>query len=90
VTRSNHLGPGQPVVLDLAGVEFIDSSGLRVPEQARGVLTADGGSLILRNPSEAAHRLLAVTETEDNARNTDPAFRASSATSTFLPFRAGR
>ena len=60
-----HLGPNQSVILDLAGVEFIDSSGLHVLEQARGKLTADGGSLILRNPSEAAHRLLTVTKTED-------------------------
>jgi anti-sigma B factor antagonist len=60
-----HLGPGQSVILDLAGVEFIDSSGLHVLELARGVLTADGGSLVLRNPSEAAHGLLTVTETED-------------------------
>ena len=44
-----HLGPGQSVILDLGGVEFIDSSGLHVLEQARGVLTADGGSLVLRN-----------------------------------------
>jgi anti-anti-sigma factor len=60
-----HLGPGQSVILDLSGVEFIDSSGLHVLEQARGQLTADGGSLILRNPSRAAHRLLSVTKTED-------------------------
>ena len=60
-----HLGPRQSVVLDLSGVEFIDSSGLHVLEQARGTLTADGGSLILRNPSEAARRLLTVTQSED-------------------------
>jgi anti-sigma B factor antagonist len=60
-----HLGPRQSVILDLSGVEFIDSSGLHVLEQARGTLTADGGSLVLRNPSKAAHRLLTVTHTED-------------------------
>jgi anti-sigma B factor antagonist len=60
-----HLGPRQSVILDLSGVEFMDSSGLHVLEHARGTLTADGGSLILRNPSEAAHRLLTVTDTED-------------------------
>ena len=48
-----------------SGVEFMDSSGLHVLEQARGQLTADGGSLILRNPSKAAHRLLTVAKTED-------------------------
>lgn len=60
-----HLGPRQSIILDLAGVEFIDSSGLHVLEQARGTLTADGGSLVLRNPSKAAHRLLTVTQTEE-------------------------
>ena len=59
-----HLGPRQSVVLDFSGVEFIDSSGLHVLQQARGTLTADGGSLILRNPSQAARRLLTVTQTE--------------------------
>jgi anti-sigma B factor antagonist len=60
-----HLGPRQSVILDLSGVAFIDSSGLRVLEQARGTLTADGGSLVLRNPSKAAHRLLTAIKTED-------------------------
>jgi anti-sigma B factor antagonist len=63
-----HLGPRQSVILDLSGVEFMDSSGLHVLERARGQLTADGGSLVLRNPSEAAHRLLTATETEDLLR----------------------
>ena len=56
-----HLGPGQRVVLDLSGVTFMDSSCLRVLEHARTTLTADGGSLILRNPSTAAHRLLSLS-----------------------------
>ncbi len=53
-----HLGPRQTIVLDLSGVRFMDSSSLRVLLQARGTLTSDGGSLILRNPSRAAHLLL--------------------------------
>lgn len=56
-----HLGPGQRVVLDLSGVRFMDSSCLRVLLQARTTLTADHGSLILRNPSDAARRVLSVT-----------------------------
>lgn len=56
-----HLGPGQRVVLDLSGVTFMDSSCLRVLEHAWTTLTADGGSLILRNPSTAAHRLLSLS-----------------------------
>lgn len=55
-----HLAPGQLVVLDLSGVTFMDSSCLAVLEQARTTLTADGGSLILRNPSTAARHLLTV------------------------------
>ncbi len=55
-----HLGPGQRVVLELSGVTFMDSSCLSVLEQARTRLTEDGGSLVLRNPSNATHRLLSV------------------------------
>lgn len=55
-----HLGPGQRVVLELSGVTFMDSSCLGVLEQARTRLTEDGGSLILRNPSRVAHRLISV------------------------------
>jgi anti-anti-sigma factor len=55
-----HLGPEQRIVLDLSEVRFMDSSSLHVLEHARGRLTADGGSLVLRNPSPAARRLLTV------------------------------
>lgn len=57
-----HLGPRQRVVLDLSGVTFMDTSSLRVLVQARTVLTADGGSLVLRNPSLAARRLLSASQ----------------------------
>ena len=60
-----HLGPQQTIILDLSGVEFIDSSFLNVLVQARGALTADGGSLLLRNPSVAAHRLVTIGGLED-------------------------
>jgi len=60
-----HLGPEQAIVLDLSGVEFMDSSCLQVLEHARGKLTADGGSLILRNPSEAARLLLTAAQAQD-------------------------
>ena len=55
-TIEPHLGPQQAIVLDLSEVEFMDSSCLRVLQQARGTLTADGGSLFLRNPSRVAWR----------------------------------
>lgn len=60
-----HLGPQQTIVLDLTEVEFMDSSSLNMLVQARGTLTADGGSLFLRNPSLAAHRLLTIAGLED-------------------------
>ena len=60
-----HFGPRQMIVLDLSGVEFMDSASLHVLEQARGTLTADGGSLMLRNPSRAARLLLSVAGIND-------------------------
>jgi anti-anti-sigma factor len=56
-----HLGRGQRVVLDLSGVRFMDSSCLKVLLQAHTTLTGDGGSLILRNPSDVAQRLLSLS-----------------------------
>ncbi len=60
-----HLGPKQSIVLDFSEVEFMDSSSLGVLLQARGTLTTDGGSLVLRNPSAAAQRLLTAAQAED-------------------------
>jgi anti-sigma B factor antagonist len=55
-----HLGPSQRVVLDLSGVTFMDSSCLQFLLHARTTLTADEGSLVLRNPSVAARRVLSA------------------------------
>jgi anti-anti-sigma factor len=60
-----HLGPQQTIILDLSGVEFMDSSCINLLVQARGTLTADGGSLFLRDPSVAAHRLVTIMGLED-------------------------
>ena len=59
-----HMGPRQTIVLDLSGVQFMDSSCLTVLVQARGALTKDGGSLVLRNPSQMARRVLSITGIE--------------------------
>lgn len=59
-----NMGPQQTIILDLSGVEFMDSSSLPFLVQARGALTSDGGSLKLRNPSRAAHRLLTLAGAE--------------------------
>jgi anti-sigma B factor antagonist len=74
-----HMGPEQTIILDLSEVEFMDSSSLHVLVQARGRLTENGGSLILRNPSRAAHRVLTVggatdlleTDARDNPADPD-------------------
>ena len=60
-----HMGPEQTIILDLSEVDFMDSSSLHVLIQARGRLTENGGSLILRNPSRAAHRVLTVGGASD-------------------------
>lgn len=59
-----NMGPQQTIILDLFGVEFMDSSSLTFLVQARGTLTRDGGSLKLRNPSLAAHRVLSLVGAE--------------------------
>ena len=50
---------GIPVVLDFAGVTFMDSSGLKVLLIAQ--TTGPSGSLDVRNPSPQVRRLLAIT-----------------------------
>ena len=59
-----NMGPRQTIILALSQVEFMDSSSLPILVRARGALTVDGGSLKLRNPSVAAHRLLSVSGAE--------------------------
>jgi len=58
-----HLGPDQRFVLDLSGVHFMDSSCIAMLVAAHNELTQGGGSLIMRNPSDAARRVLTITET---------------------------
>ncbi|HEX5614340.1 MAG TPA: STAS domain-containing protein [Acidimicrobiia bacterium] len=53
----------QAVTLDVAGVEFIDSSGLRVLIQANERL--EPGRLGLRAPNETFRRLLEITGLHD-------------------------
>ncbi len=49
------------VVLDLAGLSFLDSSGLRVFVTARQSLVDREGELVLRDPSANTRRLLDIT-----------------------------
>jgi anti-sigma B factor antagonist len=53
------------LVLDMSGIRFIDSSGLRVLLAADQAFAARGGSLIVRSPSDVARRLLEITDLLD-------------------------
>lgn len=56
------LGAGRVnLVLDLAGLSFIDSSGLRVIISAHKDSSERDGHLVLRSPSPTARRLLDIT-----------------------------
>ncbi len=54
------------VVVDLAGVSFIDSSGLAVLLRAREVLTRKGGRMVLAGPSASARKVLDITGLSDH------------------------
>jgi anti-sigma B factor antagonist len=49
------------IVVDLAGVSFIDSSGLRILVEAHQARSGDDASLTLRSPSAAVQRLLEIS-----------------------------
>jgi anti-sigma B factor antagonist len=49
------------LVLDLSGLTFIDSSGLRVIINSHKSAAERGGRLVLRSPSQTALRLLDIT-----------------------------
>ena len=56
---------GHLVTLDMAEVEFIDSSGLRCLTKVFGELAAFGGELRLAGPSPAVQRVLHLVGMED-------------------------
>ena len=47
--------------VDLSGVAFIDSSGIRELLKARGAAQTAGGELLLLNPSTACRRVLEIS-----------------------------
>lgn len=53
------------VVIDMADVEFVDSSGLRVLIEAHQAAEARGGSVTLANPSGAVVRLLQISGVDE-------------------------
>jgi anti-sigma B factor antagonist len=69
--------PDGVIELDLAGVAFIDSSGLRVLLALAETVMASGGTVVIRNPSRPVSRLLRMTNLEAafglNPHGTKPA-----------------
>jgi anti-anti-sigma factor len=53
------------LVLDLSGLSFIDSAGLRVILQAEQTSKAAGGKLVVRAPSPPVRRLFEITGLDD-------------------------
>jgi anti-sigma B factor antagonist len=51
----------ESVVLDLAGLQFLDSTGLGVLVGAQKRLTQAGGELVLRSPRAGARRVFELT-----------------------------
>lgn len=49
------------VLVDLAGVTFIDSSGLGTLVRTRNRLTSEGGDLFVQHPADNVRRLFEVT-----------------------------
>jgi anti-anti-sigma factor len=54
------------LVLDVSGLRFIDSSGLRVIIGAHKDMTARSGRLVLRAPTDTTCRLLDITGLADH------------------------
>jgi anti-sigma B factor antagonist len=56
---------GERVTVDLAGIEFVDSSGLRVLIDAHQRLADQGGGLVIAAPSDAVTRLFQISGVDD-------------------------
>lgn len=50
------------LVLDVAGINFMDSTGLRIVLAAEKELAGNGVDLVVRSPSDAVRRLLEITD----------------------------
>ena len=53
--------PGSLVVVDLAELTFMDSSGLGAIHSARRLAHKNGGTLVVARPQPAVHRVLELT-----------------------------
>jgi anti-sigma B factor antagonist len=59
--RSALMGAAGPLTVDLAGMTFIDASGLRVLAGAAGRARREGSEVVLRDPSPQVLRVLELT-----------------------------
>lgn len=66
--------PGSLVVVDLAGLTFIDSSGLGAIHAARRKAIEDGGNLVVCRPNPAVLRVLEITGLDMWVTDWDPAW----------------
>lgn len=67
---------GASIVVDLEGVSFMDSSGLRTVVRAASATETRGGSLVLAGVSGAVTRLLEVTGLIDQLQASRPRDRS--------------
>lgn len=63
----------EAVIVDMGGVTFMDSSGLRVLVEAQQRAEAGGPSLVLRSPSRQITRLLDLAGLTENFQIDAPA-----------------
>jgi anti-sigma B factor antagonist len=66
--------PGSLVVVDLAGLTFIDSSGLGAIHTARRRMMQDGGTLVVCRPTPAVLRVFEITGLDSWVAEWDPAW----------------
>jgi len=62
----------RPLILDLAGLEFIDVTGLHVLLQARERTRQEGFQLTVVNASRAVRKLLKLTRTTELLEGQEP------------------
>jgi anti-sigma B factor antagonist len=61
------------VVVDLAGVDFLDGAGLRALLHARTVCISHGATFTVQDPGPSSCYLMGLTDTTDLLLPTDPA-----------------
>jgi len=66
------LGTSAMVVLDLQGLQFMDSTGLRTVLSSQARVRERGGELVVTPGSSQVQRLLAITRADDHLRVVSP------------------